>query len=162
MKDLTIEEVKQICHKVLADRKNSYTVDVPIYSPLKFTNPRYITDPSLLDEKEIRQLIAAGQDGVGMQLLPEDLLREGEEEGFYKPELWDVIDSKDELAFRVFMYGVDNGTVLKGDTTQIVAGCSQGGVEGVPAVVEALKAAKARMIPGEFSNEFCIRFFGRF
>lgn len=161
-------EIKQIAQTVKEDRKRP----LPAMSealPLRFTRGRFITDADALDELELRQLVAVGVDGVGMALHPAQLLIEGEEEGFYQPEVWDVLDAQGALAYRVWIYGTDNGTVTRGQTPEIVAGMSQGGLEisrkkapdCTDALLDALRAG-ARAVPeAERPEGSCLRFFAR-
>jgi hypothetical protein len=103
-----------------------------------------------------------------MALAPEVLLEEGPDEGFYAPEVWDVLDAQGALAYRVWIYGTDNGTVCRSDTVEIVAGMSQGGLElarkkgegTTDALLDALTEAAARVPEGEVFEGSCLRFFG--
>lgn len=160
-------EIAQIAATVKADRKKvlaPFTDPVP----LRFSRGRFITDVDALTEVERRQLVAVGVDGVGMALPPKQLLEEGEEEGFYKPEVWDVLDANGRLAYRVWIYGTDNGTITRGDTLEIVGGMSQGDLQITrkkgkgtsEALLDELIAATDRTPPEEIPEGSCLKFFG--
>jgi hypothetical protein len=135
--------------------------------PLRVTNGRFIEDLDGWSEADLQQLVAVGIDGVGQAWPPQRLLDEGEDEGFYQPEVWDVLDADGRLAYRVFVYGTDNGSVARGDTIEIVAGMSQGGVEisrkkgpgCTDALIEEIARAIDRIPKGETLKGACIRFF---
>ena len=75
-----------------------------------------------------------------------------------------MLDKEGRLAHRVFIYGVDNGTVFAGDSTAIVAGCSQGGLDGPdPDLNRELLRAKSRRLAGWTqgdASKSCLRHFG--
>ncbi|HMV69810.1 MAG TPA: hypothetical protein PKA64_23420, partial [Myxococcota bacterium] len=108
--------------------------------------------PARLTADELRQPVAAGVDGVGQAWSRERLLDEGE--SFGGVELWDALDADGRLAYRLWIDGADDGTVLRADTIEIVAGVSQGGMElarrrdrgTTDALLDALRAA-ARALP---------------
>lgn len=164
------EEIEAIAATVKADRKR---VLPPLTDPLplRFGRPRFITDPALLSEAERLQMVAVGIDGVGLALSPEELLEVGPDEGFYEPETWDVLDATGALAYRVWIYGTDNGTICRGDSLEIVAGMSQGGAAvsrptskgpgGGEALIDALIDAARRVPEAERPKGSCLRFFGR-
>jgi hypothetical protein len=163
---MTESEVQSIAAQVKADRKKVLAaLSDPL--PFRFTRGRFITDASKLSEADQRQLVAVGIDGVGMALPPQQLLEEGEEEGFYQPEVWDVLDAEGRLAWRVWIYGTDNGTIVRADTTEIVGGMSQGGIditrkkgEGcTDALIQELVAAAAQVPREEIFEGSCLRFF---
>jgi hypothetical protein len=164
---MTDDEVQAIARQVKADRKR---VLAPLSDalPLRFTNGRLVGDLEGWSDTDLRQLVAVGVDGVGMALAPEVLLEEGPDEGFYAPEVWDVLDAQGALAYRVWIYGTDNGTVCRSDTVEIVAGMSQGGLElarkkgegTTDALLDALTEAAARVPEGEVFEGSCLRFFG--
>ena len=159
-------DVKEIAAKVKADRKKV----LPTYAdplPYRFANGRRITDAEALSEVDQRQLVAVGVDGAGMAMLPARLLEEGPEEGFDSPEAWDVLDAKGRLAGRVWIDGTDNGTIVRGDSTEIVGGMSQGSIEitrkdskaqGEP-LIAALVAAAAAVPKAEVFKGSYLRFF---
>ena len=161
---MTPDEIEAICRQVLDDRRLP-APPLEARLPLTFRpHPRLpagvaelADDPTLL-----RQLVAVGQDGIGAALPPETLFTEAAaEEGLDCPEVWEVVDADGALAYRVWMYGVDNGTVFVRDTLRIIAGCAQGSVEGGDdAVVEALVEARARIPAEQIPAGSCIRFFG--
>lgn len=163
---MTKDEVAEIAAVVKSDRKKVLSPFTdPL--PLRFTNGRFLEDVSILSPAEQRQLVAVGVDGVGMALPPAQLLEEGPEEGFDTPEVWDVLDATGTLAYRVYIYGTDNGTVVRGDTLEIVAGMSQGGIEisrkkgkgTTDALIEALVEAAAATPKKEIPKGSCLRFF---
>ena len=160
------DEVQQIASQVKADRKKVLPkMTDPL--PLRFTNGRFVTDADALSPVDQRQLVAVGVDGVGMALPPAQLLEEGPDEGFDSPEVWDVLDAEGRLAYRVWIYGTDNGTIARGDTTEIVGGMSQGGIEltrklgagCTEALIDELVAAAARVPKAEVFKGSCLRFF---
>ncbi len=159
-------DVKEIAARVNADRKRV----LPTYTdplPYRFTNGRRITDAQSLTETDQRQLVAVGVDGAGMAMMPERLLEEGPDEGFDSPEVWDVLDAEGQLAWRVWIYGTDNGTIVRGDTTEIVGGMSQGSIEITrkdskgkgDSLIAALVAAAAAVPKGEVFKGSYLRFF---
>lgn len=160
-------EIAQIATTVKEDRKK---VLAPFSDPLplRFTRGRFITNVDALTEVERRLLVAVGVDGVGVAIPPTQLLEEWEEEGFYKPEVWDVLDANEALAYRVWIYGTDNGTITRGETLEIVAGMSQGGLEisrkkgkgTTNALLKELVAAARRTPKEEIPEGSCLKFFG--
>lgn len=154
-------DIDAICAEVLADRRRTDAVPLPPL-PLTFTNPRQPTSAAALTPDEQRQAVAVGQDGIGRRLAPDDVFGEdAQEEGLYKPELWDVRDATGALAFRVWMYGVDNGTVFRGDTIEVVAGCAQGGLESRhPGLVDALIAAREAIPDALLPPQPFVKFLG--
>lgn len=122
------DEIKAIAKAVVADRKKRPPPRTCRF-PLRFDNFRRVTTTDGLSPGMLRQLVAVGRDGAGGAWSPERVLEEGEDEGVCDIEVWDVLDADDQLAYRVWIYGCDNGTVCIGDTPSVIAGCSQGGVE---------------------------------
>lgn len=163
---MTKDEVKAIAtaHKAFQKAVLPALTD-PL--PFRFTNGRFVEDVSAWSEADRRQLVAVGIDGVGMALPPEQLLEEGPDEGFDTPEVWDVLDATGALAYRVWIYGTDNGTVTRGDTIEVVAGMSQGGADisrkkgpgCTDALIDELAAAVKRIPKAEVPKGACIRFF---
>lgn len=141
-------EIDAICAAVLNDRRRARP---PVSNPRPWTfrGFRKLGSADGLSDDLRRQAVAVGRDGVGLALSPEELFGEdAAEEGMYDPEVWDVVDASGELVCRVWMYGVDNGTVFRGDTIEVVAGCSQGGLESSDAALVAeLIAARERISP---------------
>lgn len=161
---------KDAIKEILAAHKAFQKAVLPALAdplPLRLTNGRFVEDVSEWSEADRRQLVAVGIDGVGMALPPEQLLEEGPDEGFDTPEVWDVLDANGALAYRVWIYGTDNGTVTRGDTLEIVAGMSQGGAEisrkkgqgCTDALIDELEAAVKRIPKAEVPKGSCIRFF---
>ena len=78
-----------------------------------------------------------------------------------------MLDAAGALAYRVWIYGTDNGTVTRGDTIEVVAGMSQGGAEisrkkgagCTDALIEEIEAAIKRIPKAEALKGSCIRFF---
>ena len=142
------DEIEAICRQVLADRKRKKD-PMTAALPLRFDRFRKVGSADGLSPDLLRQAVAVGRDGVGYEVGPEEVFGgDAQEEGLYDPEVWDVLDATGALAYRVWMYGVDNGTVFRGDTVEIVAGCSQGGLESDDeALVDELIAARERVDP---------------
>jgi hypothetical protein len=140
-------EIDAIAQQVRDDR-NRALAPVTAPRPWSFTAFRKVGSADGLAPDELRQAVAMAVDGIGRALSPDDVFGEdAQEEGLYAPEVWDVVDATGALACRVWIYGVDNGTVFRGDTIEVVAGCSQGGLESRhdPALVAELVAAKGRI-----------------
>lgn len=153
-------EIDAIAHQVRDDRTRALApVDAP--RPWSFARFRKVGSPDGLTDAELRQVVAVGVDGVGIVAPPAEVFGEdAQEEGLYDPEAWDVLDATGALACRVWMYGVDNGTVFRGDTTEIVAGCAQGGLESRDeALVDELIAARARI--ADVPEGSFVKFLGR-
>jgi hypothetical protein len=155
------DEIEQIGRTVLEDRKRE-KAPMTERTPLVFCNPRAPRSAAELDPAEQRQAVAVGRDGVGLTLSPDEVFGDdAADEGLSHPEVWDVVDAEGALAYRVWMYGTDNGTVLRRDTIEIVAGCSQGGLESADrALVAELIAARKRIPADQMPEGSCIRFLG--
>jgi hypothetical protein len=161
------DEVQEIAARVKADIKTPLP---PLTDPrpLTFRGGRYLTTLDGLSEAEQRQLVAVGIDGVGEAWPPEQVLEEGREEGLDPLEVWDVFDATDALAYRVFIYGTDNATILRADTIEVVAGMSQGSLEisrkrapeTTDALVDELIAAAQRVPRGDRPRRSSLKFFG--
>lgn len=160
-------EVQQIAASVKADIKTPLPpLTDPL--PLTFRGGRYLATVDGLSPAEQRQLVAVGIDGVGEAWPPEQVLEEGREEGLDPLEVWDVFDAADALAYRVFIYGTDNATILRADSTEIVAGMSQGSLEisrkkapeTTDALVDELIGAAQRVPRGDRPRRSSLRFFG--
>jgi hypothetical protein len=143
------------------------TVNARTLTTCTFANGRFITSADDLPDWERRQLVAVGVDGVGGSWDPERLLEDGRDEGFSDAEVWDVFDANNELAYRVWIYGTDNGTVVRGQTLEIVAGMSQGyaeinrkkGAGTTNTLIDELVAAVERLPQAERPKGSCVRFF---
>ena len=160
---ITQEEAETIAResRALRDGGGHGACTAPL--PLCFSNRRRPLSVAELDEGELRQLVAVGMDGMGQAEVPEYWLDpELEGESYYDfLEVWDVIDAKGELAYRVWMYLVDNGTVLKGDGIVPVGGISQGGLDcEEDGLKEALLAAKEGARAEIQEHKASLRFMG--
>lgn len=160
-------EVEEIAARVKADIKTPLPpLTDPL--PLTFRDGRYLATIEGLSPAEQRQLVAVGIDGVGEAWPPAQVLDEGREEGLDPLEVWDVFDAEGALAYRVFIYGTDNATILRADTTEIVAGMSQGSLEigrkkapeTTDALVDELIAAAQRVPRGDRPRRSSLKFFG--
>lgn len=151
------EEVAAICAEVLAAREREpRPMTEPL--PLSFRNGRFLLATADLDPGLLRQAVAVGQDGLGRRLSPEEVFGEDAiEEGLFRPEVWDVVDGTGALAYRMWIYGVDNGTVFLRDTIEVVGGISQGGLDtGDPALAAELVAARDRLPLTERPERSCV------
>lgn len=72
-----------------------------------------------------------------------------------------MLDASGALACRVWIYLTDNGTVFRGDTLEIIAGCSQGGVDSDDEKLALeLVAARRALSKKDIRKGSCIKFFG--
>lgn len=124
---MTKTEIEAICKQVEKDREAKDPPPLPHDFPLEFRNGRVLESPDDLVGLE-RQAVAFLRDGIGHEGQPEDIFsEEAQDEGLYRPELWDVHDPKGALAYRLWLFS-DNGCVFRGDTIEVVGGISQGGL----------------------------------
>lgn len=142
---MTAAEIEEICSYVKKTRMAKHLPALAYDFPLVFRNGRILKSVGDLAGLE-RQAVAFLLDGIGLQGPPEDVFsEEAQDEGIYDPEVWEVHDPKEGLAYRVWLFS-DNGCVFRADTIDIVGGISQGGLHmRDPKVGEELVAARDRV-----------------
>jgi hypothetical protein len=149
---ISVEEAQKILAEVQEGRKQPKG-ECHAALPLKLVNPRHPRSVSELSRQDLRQLVAAGANGMGEARTPEDWLDPDGESYHGDLEIWDVADAHGIPVYSLWIYRTDNGTVFRAHTIDVVGGISEGGLECTEeGLEEAIIEAKARIDKGALKS----------